>query len=227
MSNFKKIPYLRDVYFAFLTKGAKRTKTDGYPIMEKWMVIEEPPKYIVQWNRRSAECTDKKNTAICFYCNDEYIVPCVNKPDKYIDTIKSFNCFCGLDLSPYDNMPLWIQKSQIGINISFTYYYGSKGIKIIPNVRLGNDLTVSSLEAYPHHTLICIGTNGFVFHPSNRAILTEQIKTIVDVLEPTGICVYGPTLNLFSYAINKGIKIYQYDSSTMIRNKRRKDYERQ
>ena len=33
-----KTPFIRDVNLAYLTKKARKTKPDGFPIIEKWMV---------------------------------------------------------------------------------------------------------------------------------------------------------------------------------------------
>lgn len=68
----------------------------------------------------------------------------------------------GIDASPYDNMPLVVQKSQIYLNLAITYYFGRKGIKVIPNVRLGDDRTFTSLEAYPQKHSHC-GWNTWIY----------------------------------------------------------------
>lgn len=213
-----KTPYIRDVYLAYLIDGARRTETDEFPIIEEWMVATEPPKEVIQWDRR-CDVTNASETAISFYCTDPGFQPILGNPQKYVDKLKQYQCVVGLDASPYDNMPLVVQKSQIYLNLGITYYYGSLGIKIIPNVRLGDNRTLSSLEAYPRHTLIAIGTHGFTKRLDNRHLFAEQVKIIVDKLEPTGICVYGPSLEeIFGHAISKGIPIYQYDSYTMKQN---------
>lgn len=205
-------PYLRDVYLAYLIDGAKRTETDGFPIIEEWMVADKPPKELIQWDRRY-DVADPNETGISFYCSDLGFQPILNNPKAYVDKLRKYEVVVGLDASPYDNMPLWVQKSQIGLNLSITYYYGTKGIKVIPNVRLGDNRTISSLEAYPHHTLIAVGTNGFVKRIKNRVVFAEQVQIIIDTLEPTGICVYGTVPDeIFSYAGLKGIPVYQYDS---------------
>ena len=214
----RKSPYLRDVYLAYLIDGARRTETDGFPIIEEWMVATEPPKEIIQWDRR-CDVANPSNTGMSFYCQDPGFQPILNNPRNYVDKLKQYQCVVGLDASPYDNMPLVVQKSQIYLNLACTYYYGLQGIKIIPNVRLGDNRTLSSLEAYPRHTLIAIGTHGFTKILDNRYIFIEQVKKIVDELEPSGICVYGPaTDEIFGYAKLKGIPIYQYDSYTMKEN---------
>ena len=214
----RKNPQNRDVYLAYLIDGANRTKTDEYPIIERWMVATEPPKEIIQWDRRQ-DTVDYSTTSIAFYCNDYTFTPILRNPKKYIDKLNKYYCVIGMDASPFDNMPLVLQKYQIYLNLAITYYYGSLGMKVIPNVRLGDDRTISSLEAYPKHTLIAIGTHGFTKKLDNRYIFADQVMRVIDELEPTGICVYGPVSDeIFGYARLKDIPIYQYDSYTMKEN---------
>ena len=160
---------------------------------------------------------------MCFYCVDPSFTPILANPKAYVNKLKEYQVVIGVDASPYDNMPIVVQKSQIYLNLGITYYYGSQGIKVIPNVRLGDNRTLSSLEAYPHHTLIAIGTNGFTKLLENRYLFSDQVMRILDELEPIGICVYGPAPDeIFGYARLKGIPIYQYDSYTMKENKKDK-----
>ncbi len=213
-----KTPYLRDVYLAYLIEDARRTEPDGFPVIEEWMVAKNPPKELIQWNRRQ-DVTDPANTGMCFYCSDPAFQPILGNPKAYTEKLNKYACVVGLDASPYDNMPLVVQKSQIFLNLATTFYYGKQGIPVVPNVRLGNFATVSSLNAYPRHTLIAIGTHGFTHRKDNRSIFAQQIKIAVDALMPSGILTYGPASDeLFGYPKNRGIPIYQYDSYTMKQN---------
>lgn len=224
MKKTKKITnlYVRTLFLSYLIEGAQRTTPDGYPIIEKWMVATEPPKEVFQWDcRRKVE--DPKTTAMSFYCRDEKFTPILNNPKRYVETLSKYACVIGVDSSPYDNMPLVVQKSQIYTNLAMTYFFGKHGIKIIPNVRLGNDDTIGMLDAIPKQCLIAVGTNGFTKKIENRKIFRDQISIIVDVLQPTGIIVYGPAHDyVFKSAINFGIPIFQYDSYIMKRNAQRK-----
>lgn len=218
-----KTPYIRDVYLAYLIDGARRTKMDEYPIIEEWMVATEPPKEIIQWDRRQ-DVIDPKITAMCFYCNDAGFTPILGNPKAYVEKLRQYAMVVGVDASPYDNMPIVVQRSQIYLNLAITYYFGTQGIKIIPNVRLGDNRTLSSLEAYPKHTLIAIGTHGFTKELENRYVFAKQVKEIVNYLEPSGICVYGPTRNeIFEYVRQRKIPIYQFDSYTMKENQKDKE----
>jgi hypothetical protein len=213
-----KTPYLRDVYLAYLINGARRTRTDEFPIIEEWMVSKEPPKGMIQWDRRR-DVINEKETAINFYCSDYTFTPILGNPKLYVEKLKRYGMVIGMDASPYDNMPICVQKSQIYLNLAITYYFGKQGIKVIPNVRIGDIRTISSLEAYPKHTLIAIGTNGFTKKIENRNEFANQAMIVIDKLLPTGICVYGPVANeIFDIAKLYDIPIYQYDSYTMKEN---------
>jgi len=213
-----KTPYIKDVFLAYLIDGAKRTEIDEFPIIEKWMVATELPKEIIQWDRRR-DVKDPSSAAISFYCNDYTFVPILKNPKKYVGKLSQFQMVIGLDASPYDNMPIVYQKYQIYLNLAITFYLGMNGIKVIPNVRLGDDRTLSSLEAYPKGKLIAIGTNGFTRNLENRDIFSIQVIRVIDTLEPSGILVYGPASDyIFRYACLKGIPVYQYDSYTMKEN---------
>lgn len=218
----KKPPYIRDVYLARVIEGARFTD-DGYPIIEKWMVATELPEEISQWNCRS-KVKHPEITGMSFYCTDQYFQPIISNPHKYLDKLEVYKMIVGLDASPYDNMPPIVQCSQIFVNLAVTYYYGRNGLKVVPNVRLGHPMTYDSLKAYPHGTLIAIGTNGFVYEKENRKIFLKQIILIVDELKPLGIIVYGTAPDeLFEYPKKMGIPIYVYES--FIHKRRTKKHE--
>lgn len=213
-----KKPFIRDVFLAELTKGADRTQPDGYPIIENWMVPKIPPKELYQWDRRG-DVVDPATVGMSFYCNDPGFIPILNNPQGYAEKLKRYYCIVGIDPSPYDNMPLVVQKSQIYNNLAITYYYGTQGMKVIPNVRLGNNQTMGALSAYPHNTLIAIGTHGFTHKLANREIFRNQVSVVVEAVRPSGIVVYGPASDyVFEEAAKKQIPIFQYDSYTMKQN---------
>ncbi len=220
-TQIKRSPYRRDVYLAKLIDGARRTKIDEYPIIEPWMVTMDLPKEIVQWDQRKA-CENLADTALSFYSEDSTFNAVLSDPEHYLDVCRQYACVIGTDASPYDNMPLVVQKSQIFLNLAITYFYGRRGIKVIPNVRLGDIRTISALEAYPKNTIISIGTNGFTKAMANRKIFADEVSQVVECIKPKEIIAYGPAPEwLFKTALEKGIPIHQYDSYMMKRRNRR------
>ena len=208
-------PYVRDVFLSYLVAGAKRTQPDGYPIIEKEMVAKEPPQEVFQWDCRH-KVEKPADTGMSFYCGDDRFTPVLNNPKNYVEKLSEYACVIGMDASPYDNMPLVVQKSQIFNNLAISYYFGKKGLKIIPNVRIGNDDTFGQLDAIPKECLISVGTNGFVRKKRNREIFRDQLSVVMEVLHPTGILVYGSDNDhVFESALKDNVPIYQYDSDTM------------
>lgn len=218
----RRSPFIRDTYLAYLIKGARLTEPDGFPIIEDWMVTDIIPEELFQWDRRR-DITNPSNSGISFYCQDVGFTGVLSNPKNYVDILKKYQVVIGPDASPYTDMPLVVQKSQIFLNLSITYYWATEGIPIIPNIRVGDMRTMNSLDAYPKHTLIAIGTNGFIKSKENRTFFAEQVKIIVQKLEPTGILVYGKDCNdIFKYPRQLGMPIYQYDSYTMKENAKEK-----
>ena len=211
-------PYVRNIFLSYLVEGAQFTTPDEYPIIEKWMVATKMPNEVFQWDCRH-EVTNPSKTGMSFYCKDKGFTPILNNPYRYLKKLSKYECAIGMDASPYDNMPLVVQKGQIYANLAITYYFGSNGLKIIPNVRIGNNDTIGMLDAIPKECLIAVGTNGFTWDLENRAIFKNQMNIVVDTLRPSGILVYGQAYNyVFQAALYAGIPIYRYDSHTIKRN---------
>ncbi len=214
-----KVPYLRDVYLAYLIDGAERTQRYGYPIIPPEFCYDKVPGDVAQWNQRS-QVKDPSHTAMSFYCKDEWFQPVLNDPQVYVEKLRSYECVIGMDCSPFDNMPAYIADHQIGMNLAVTYYFGKRGLKAIPNVRVSNTPgSDESLLAYPKHVLIAIGTNGFTRELANRDTFMNQVSKIAETLEPIGIIVYGPAADdIFLMPRFMGIPIYPFKSFMQRRN---------
>ena len=218
-----KVPYLRDVYLAYLIDGAERTERYGYSIIPPEFCYDKVPGDVAQWNQRS-QVQDPASTGMSFYCKDEWFQPILSNPKAYVDKLRPYECVIGMDCSPFDNMPAWIADHQIGLNLAVTYYFGKCGLKVIPNVRIANTPgSEESLLAYPKHVLIAIGTNGFARELANRDIFMNQVSKVAETLEPIGIIVYGPAADdIFVTPRFMGIPIYPFKSFMQKRNSSRK-----
>lgn len=202
---------IKDTFQAYLVEGANFTEEDEYPIIEMEMVSKEKPIKIIPFNKYKEE----KNISecyICFYAPDETFERIRRNPKKYTSLFKRCNGIIGFDFSVHVDMPLIKQKSQMNDNLSLTYYYGRKGIKIIPNIRFGTEETCDEfLSAMPHNTLIAIGTHGFIQLKSQKYNWFRELNKIIDVLNPSGIIVYGFLEGKIFDSIKKRVPIYCYE----------------
>lgn len=110
-------------------------------------------------------------------------------------------------------MPPYKQKEYMGLNLSLNYFYGSNGIKVIPNVRWGStELADAYLEAIPDQCYIALGTHGFIKTIKEKETWSNFLRYFLERKNPKGLIVYGPAPDsIFLPAKEKGIKVIAYE----------------
>ena len=190
MNYFKKeIP---DSFQAYLVEGASFTKKEEYPILKENMISKCIPIDIMPFNKAITYRGDLSKTFICFFEPDETFERVRRNPKKYLNFFKKTAGIIGFDFSVHSDMPVIKQKSQMNDNLSLTYFFGSNGIPIIPNIRCGIDeLIPEYLETIPKHSIIAIGTHGFIKTIPEKCEWLCFLEKIIAELEPEKIIVYG------------------------------------
>lgn len=183
---------VEDSFQAFLVKGAKFTKHEEYPILRPEMISETVPLNIMPFSKAITFQGDLSNTFICTFSPDKTFERVRRNPKKYVHFFQRTAGIIGFDFSIHSDMPMIKQKSQIYDNLSLTYFYGSNGVPVIPNLRCGDDeLLPEFLEAMPTHRIVAVGTHGFCKELQEKYEWYCFLKTIIDTLEPKAIIVYG------------------------------------
>lgn len=181
-----------DSFQAYLIKNANFTNLEEYPILENEMISKSIPIDIMPFQKAITYQGDLSNTFICFFEPDETFERVRRNPQRYLNFFKRTAGIIGLDFSVHSDMPVIKQKAQMNDNLSLTYYYGSHGIPIIPNIRCGIDeLIPEYLSAIPKHSIIAIGTHGFVKQNPQRYEWFCFLEKIIVELKPKKIIVYG------------------------------------
>jgi hypothetical protein len=183
---------VEDSFQAFLVEGANFTKEEEYPILERWMIPEIPPKKIMPFDKALNYQGDLSDVYVCTYARDCTFERVRRNPNKYLNFFRRCGGIIGFDFSIHSDMPIVKQKSQMNDNLSLSYYFGNNGVKVIPNIRYGKDeLADEFLSAIPKHTLIAIGTHGFIKEIPQKAEWYCFLEKIIKELEPKSIIVYG------------------------------------
>ena len=203
---------VEDSFQAFLVEGAKFTRIEEYPIIEKWMISQKPPKHIMPFDKALNYQGDLSNVYVCTYARDCTFERIRKNPKKYLNFFKRCAGLIGFDFSIHSDMPIVKQKCQMNDNLSFSFYFGKQGNKLIPNIRYGIDeLADEFLCAIPKHTLIAIGTHGFIKEIPQKAEWYCFLEKIISSLDPSGIIVYGKLSgNIFKEFEGK-CKFYYYE----------------
>ena len=206
----KEVP---DSFQAYLVKDALFTKEEEYPILEDYMISKSVPADIMPFNKAITYRGDLSRTFICFFEPDETFERVRRTPRRYLNFFKRTGGIIGFDFSVHSDMPIVKQKAQMNDNLSLTYYYGSQGIKVIPNIRCGIDeLLPEYLQAIPKHSIIALGTHGFIKTNQEKAEWFCFLEDITKELEPSKIIVYGTLPSRIFDKFKKNQDMVFYDS---------------
>ena len=98
-------------------------------------------------------------------------------------------------------------------NLSLSYYYGNNGVPLIPNLRCGNDeLLQEFLLAIPRHSLVAVGTHGFIKEKQEKYEWFCFLEDIIEQLEPKVIIVYGTLEGKIFDPLKEKTKFVFYDA---------------
>jgi hypothetical protein len=204
---------VKDNFQAFLVEDANFVGKEEYPMIEKWMISEDPPQKIIPFNKIN-EVKNIDEYYICFYCRDEDFSRVKRNPWQYVKVFKRSKGIIGFDFSVHTDMPLIKQKSQINDNLSLTYFYGKAGVNVIPNIRYGVDDTKEDfIKAIPKGSLIAFGTYGFIKSIDEQNVWFIVLLDMIKQLRPSGIIIYGSLpSDLKNWIYLNGVQLYIYPS---------------
>ncbi len=201
-----------DSFQAFLVEGATFTKGEEYPILESDMISKDIPENIMPFNKALHYQGDLSKVFVATYAPDESFERVRRNPQCYVNFFKRTAGIIGFDFSIHSDMPIVKQKSQMYDNLALSYYYGKQGIPIIPNLRCGVDeLLPEFLETIPTHSLVAIGTHGFIKTIPEKAEWYCIIEEIINKLKPSGIIVYGNLSGKIFGEFEDKCKFYYYE----------------
>ncbi len=189
--------YMDDGFRPELVEGAR---FDGFleiPIIEKPSEILIPDS-IVPFSRIGTTIQGK--TALCFNDMDIVFSDVIRRPEDYLEEISKFPIVMSPDCSMYRDQPLSTQIMNIYRNRTIGYFFQSKGMYVIPQIRWGDERTytktvfpekVAFLGA-PKHSIVLISPYGCIQGKENKMHFKNGLHAMLEELEPQVVLVYGP-----------------------------------
>jgi len=153
-----------DVFKTYLLKGAQFSSRYEFPMPEK---VDYKPAEAIPFN--AAKRSRLYQRWVHFYLYD-YIFECVwNLPKRYLPLFSKFQNVITPDFSLYRNLPLAQQIWNTFRSRAIGYWLQSKGLKVITNVRWGDERTYSfAFEGLPKGGTYAVSTNGCIRDKKNR-----------------------------------------------------------
>ncbi|MCL1893814.1 MAG: DUF4417 domain-containing protein [Holophagaceae bacterium] len=181
---------VRDIFNAAMVWGAEFVGRWEFPLLEKTDFI--PNNLISFAKRNSADCTNWLH----FYGHDYTFVSLWNdwqvKQGQYL---KDFLRVAGVilpDYSLYRDMPLAMQIWSVYKSRAIGYWLQSNGIKIIPNIRWGDERTYDFVfDGLPKGGTVAVGSHGCIKLKVDKDYFLRGFNEMLNRIEPETVVVYG------------------------------------
>lgn len=133
----------------------------GFPIFKREWFLEQVPDLLIPYSKRHTKFVhDPKRTALCHYSPDREIYPrlCCLTND-----LPEYLCFLGVvmsDITVTLDMDREWQDFIMLANLLYAAILGANGVKIIPNLRIGDKVNIENLSCIPHKVIWAAGFLG-------------------------------------------------------------------
>ena len=133
----------------------------GFPIFKREWFLEQVPDLLIPYSKRHTKFVhDPKRTALCHYSPDREIYPrlCCLTND-----LPEYHCFLGVvmsDITVTLDMDREWQDFIMLANLLYAAILGANGVKIIPNLRIGDKVNIENLSCIPHKVIWAAGFLG-------------------------------------------------------------------
>lgn len=201
----------KDVFKAFLVKNANYEGELEIPVIKG---IKNIPNKVISFIDAMKKSTKDFNQWVHFYIDDFHFIRIWNRPKDFIERLKKFNGVILPDFSVYRDMPLVMQYWNIYRSRAIGNYLQSNGIKVIVNIRYGDERTYEcACLGVPHKSIVAIGTNGTIQNKIDRQFLDNGFDYVVKILDPKIIVIYGGiTKHIQEVCDEKHIKVVNFRS---------------
>lgn len=180
-----------DRLYLYLKEHGIKFNCHGFPVFPQEYLLTEIPDEILPFHHRNA-AKDKSRTVICFYEEDDELYKILMNLDSVAEECSAYMGICGFDLSPCIFWDIRQQKFNLLLSQLVTLYIATKGIKVIPNFRIGNLETLPALLSYPKKSMFCVGSLGCSRKVSDFNMV--QFRTKVFCSRPARLLYYGKIL---------------------------------
>ena len=203
MKNFEK-NQKRDIFKSYLLKEAVFSPIYEFPILK---VTNFKPARAIPFEK--IKSTKQYDQWVHFYMHDVKFERIWNNPSLYLQQLKKFEGVITPDFSLYRELPLSMQIWNTYRNRSLGYWMQSNGVRIIPNIRWGDERTFSfAFEGIEKGGTVAVSTLGNIRNDLNRYYFKKGLGKMIEVLEPKTIVSYSSSpKDIFEKYVDTGIEL--------------------
>ena len=204
-----------------LPYGAERLKTDraynldivnvfdcGKDGMPTLAAIDHAPDHLIGFNY--AKTSADIGAGVHFFVDDYQFERCWNEPQRYLETLKGFDCVLTPDFSLYLDMPLPMQQWNVYRSRALGHWWQRNGLTVIPTISWAMPesyrFAFAGLERGGTYAVSTIGVKG---DETSLRIWREGMEAAMRILKPRRILQYGGSIG-FDF---NGCEVVEYKNS--------------
>lgn len=235
MDNYDKLKKFI-VYYTSLTSKVRKEPTEDFPIVTNTFHEELMPDYLALYSERRNYFKTRK-TAICFYQYDNVfdghnglwnsIYYGLDKNlEKFKTRFEGIKLAIEPDFSQVRDLELIENKYRVfKARVVDLFFIHEVGAWIIPNITYADEYSFEyMLKGIETCEVVAFSLKGITRKANELELMKKAAKITVDTLPLKGIVVYSVSrnddqvLDIFDYAIKKGVKIFIPDNLLKERN---------
>ena len=208
-SSRKKLRHGRDTLKLFLLENAEYSKDNELPLVRA-IQLNEPPVGLIPFSVAMKNGCRDFDCFVHFFEDDFHFLRVWNEPRRYLPKLRKFSGVIMPDFSVCIDFPRSLKMWSCYRNQALASWFQRKGLPVLPNARHEPKCDFL-LEALPHHSVIAICGRALTKNNAERRRFVRDVKTTVDVLEPTAIIYYGSDFyHVMDYPRSLGIPVWVY-----------------
>lgn len=189
-----------ECYTSYLLKRGVKFRDNGFPLFNSEWIITNKPKVIAPFNKRKYYRQNKKDISICYFADDKFLYPRLEKVFSEIEILKEYHSICMMDISVSPYMLEEVQEMNLLLNLLYCCVIAINGIKIIPSFRTGSfstiNLLIDSVGKSKYWVMGSVGTQksknssylDFLFKAKCLLIMPEVVLSYGRINESTYNC---------------------------------------
>lgn len=182
---------VKDVFGFWQIKGAELSGKYEIPVIHGTSKIPDGLTLFTNCENEG----NPQTRAIHFFQLDENFINCLEsetKLTKKLETFRKFQSVISPDYSVYRDMSFAQQIYQVYKSRAVGNFLMQNGIKVIPNVRWGDERTYEfAFEGIDKWGVVAVGVQGAYRDKENTEYFEQGFYKMLDVLEPETILCYG------------------------------------
>lgn len=208
-----------DGYAAYLVQEAEFYGKWEIPIIRNENI--KIPKDIIPYEKiNKVDISGKKDIFVHFYMHDKSFRDFIVDTKKYLDIFSGYGGIISPDCSLYIDMPLCLQLANVYMNRAVGSYMQNNGIKVIPNVRWGDERSFEfAFAGLETGGVYAISTHGCIKSKEEKIRFKKGLEEMIRVLKPKKILLHGDMPDLIFKEFLDDTYFINYES-WIARNKR-------